>query len=118
MSKKYLCIQRRTVRDLTSVERPTTDQLEVMYKNSAAKYKAFNEQFHENVSDIGGRLGMGMVVSANGTTDGAFTESKLVVHDYMVVVADHIEEAVKVARARLLVDKPGATVEVREIKSS
>lgn len=88
--------------------------MEQMY----AKFHAWKEKFQDNIVDMGGRLGGGSVVTADGATDGPFVEVKEIVGGYMIVAADSLEEAITVARESPGVGMPGSSVEVREIQTS
>ena len=85
--------------------------MEAMY----AQFNSWKEKFQRNITDMGGKLGGGKVVTSEGTTDGPFVEAKEVVGGFMIVSAESIEEAVTVARESPGVITPGSSVEVREI---
>lgn len=106
---KYLCIQRSQPGG--SREKPSPAQMQDMY----AKFNAWKEKFQNNIVDMGGRLGGGKVVTSEGATDGPFVEVKEVVGGFMIVSADSLDEAMKVARECPGVVMPGSSVEVREI---
>ena len=108
--KKYLCIQRS---QSGGCEPPSPAQMEEMY----AKFNAWREKFQANLVDLGGKLGGGQVVSADGVADGPFVEAKEVVGGYMIVSANSMEEAVEVARQSPGTAMPGSSVEVREIST-
>ena len=112
MSKqKYLCIQRSVPGG--SGEKPSPLQMEEMY----AKFNAWREKFKDNIVDMGGKLGGGKVVTAEGALDGPFVEAKEIAGGFMMVEADSIEEAVQVAQESPGVMMPGSSVEVREIST-
>ena len=115
MSKQnYLCIQRsQPGPSKQGKEPPSPTQMEEMY----AKFNAWKEQFQDNIVDLGGKLGDGKVVTADGATDGPFVEAKEVVGGYMIIAADSFEEAVEVAQKSPGVWSPGSSVEVREIST-
>ncbi|TMJ36802.1 MAG: hypothetical protein E6G89_15775 [Alphaproteobacteria bacterium] len=106
---KYLCIQRSLPG--AKGEKPSPAQMQEMY----AAFNAWRQKFHDNIVDLGGKLGGGKVVTAESTTDGPFVEAKEVVGGFMIVVADSLDEAVRVARESPGVAMPGSSVEVREI---
>ncbi|MCA9175122.1 MAG: hypothetical protein KDB14_11620 [Planctomycetales bacterium] len=116
MSRKtFLCIQRSNPERQAQCEAPSPAQMEQMF----AKFNAWREKFQESIVDMGGRLGgEGKVVTAEGATDGPFVESKEIVGGYMIVSAETIEEAAQIALESPGVMGPGASVEVREIKTS
>src|SRR5437868_1023997 len=90
-TQKYLCIQRGQP---GQGEKPSPAQMQEMY----AKFNAWKEKFHENIVDMGGKLGGGKVVSTEGATDGPFVEAKEVIGGYMIVSAESLEKAIEVAR--------------------
>ena len=112
-TQNYLCIQRSQPGQRGKGEAPSPAQMEEMY----AKFNAWKEKFHENIVDMGGKLGDGKVVTSEGATDGPFVEAKEVVGGYMIVSAESMEEAVEVARQSPGVAMPGSSVEVREIST-
>ena len=112
---KYLCIQRNQKRDIAAAaaEKPSPAQMEQMM----GKFNAWREKFQDNITDMGGPLsGDAKVVTADATIDGPFVEIKEVVGGYMIVTAENMDEAVKVAQESPGVMMPGSSVEVREIK--
>jgi hypothetical protein len=80
-----------------------------------AKFNAWREKFQKNLTDLGGRLGSGRVVTAQPPPDGPFVEVKELVGGYMIVSADSLEEAIAVARECPGLVQPGSGVEVIEI---
>lgn len=114
MSKKYLCIQRSAPQNPSASAQPSPAQMEEMY----AKFNSWKEKFKDNITDMGGKLGDGKVVSSEATIDGPFAEAKEIAGGYMIVTADNIEDAVEVARQSPGVAMPGSSVEVREISTS
>ena len=107
--KKYLCIQRS--QSGCEGGNPSPSQMEEMF----AKFNAWKEKFAANIVDMGGKLADGKVVTSEGATDGPFIESKEIVGGFMIVEADSIDEAVKVAQESPGTAMPGSSVEVREI---
>ncbi|MEL6108940.1 MAG: YciI family protein [Planctomycetota bacterium] len=81
-------------------------------------YAAFNrwrEKFEANIVDMGGKLGDGSVVTADGKSDGPFAEAKEIAGGYMIVEAESLVEAITVAQESPGTMMPGSSVEVREI---
>ncbi len=112
MSKQqYLCIQRSQTGG--DCEPPSPSQMDEMY----AKFNAWKEKFQDNLVDLGGRLGGGNLVTAEGVIDGPFVETKEVVGGYMIISAESLDEATEVARQCPGVVRPGSSVEVREINT-
>jgi hypothetical protein len=82
-----------------------------------AKFNEWRERFQTNLTDMGGRLGGGRVVTAQPPPDGPFVEVKELVGGYMIVSAESLEEAIAVARGCPGLVEPGSGVEVIEILS-
>ena len=110
--KKYLCIQRS--QDGGNCGEPSPAQMEELF----AKFNAWKDKYAANIVDMGGKLGNGKVVTASGASDGPFVEVKEIVGGFMIIEADSIELAVKVAQESPGVMGPGSSVEVREITTS
>lgn len=51
----------------------------------------------------------------NVVTDGPYTEIKEFISGYIVVKADHIDEAVEIAKDNPIFDQVGGNIEVREV---
>ncbi len=109
--KSYLCIQRSQPRGEQAGCEPSPEQMQEMF----AKFNAWREKYQANIVDMGGKLGGGSVVTAKGATDGPFAEAKDVVGGYMIITAESLEEANRVAQESPGVAMPGSSVEVREI---
>ena len=105
---KFLCVQRSL-----PGEQPSPAQMQEMY----AKFNDWRERFHDNLVDLGGRLGAGKVVADESAADGPFVEVKELVGGYMIVAAESLDEAIEVARACPGLVRPGSGVEVIEIKT-
>ena len=82
-----------------------------------AQFNAWREKFRENLTDVGGRLGAGRVVTGQPAPDGPFVEVKELVGGYMIVSAANLEAAIEVARACPGLVRPGSGVEVIEIQT-
>lgn len=106
---KFLCLQ-RNLPGAMPAERPSPAQMQAMYE----KFNEWREQHREHLSDLGGRLGEGRLVSAEAI-DGPFVELKELVGGYMIVSAKDFDEAVAVARGCPGLVRPGSGVEVLEI---
>jgi hypothetical protein len=107
---KFLCLQRAVpVADVG--EKPSPAQMQAMY----AKFNEWREKFAKNLSDPGGRLGKGRMVTAPPPPDGPLVEVKELVGGYMIVTAANLEEAIAVARECPGLVRPGSGVEVVEI---
>ena len=113
MSKQnYLCIQRsQPGQGGGGGQKPSPAQMEEMY----AAFNAWKEKFQDNIVDMGGKLGNGKVVTADGVTDGPFVESKEVIGGFMIVSAESLEQAIEIASGVPGLVSPGSGVEVREI---
>ena len=105
----YLCLQR----DLSSGKggAPSPAQMQEMY----AKFGAWQEKFSANLVDMGGKLGLGTLLTHESQTDGPFVEVKELVGGYMIVSADSLDEAGAVAQQCPGLVRPGSGVEVIEI---
>jgi hypothetical protein len=108
---QYLCLQRSLPGGADAGEKPSPAQMQAMY----AKFNEWREKFQSQLTDLGGRLGTGRLVTPQPAPDGPFVEVKELVGGYMVVSASNIEEAVEVARACPGLVRPGSGVEVIEI---
>ena len=106
---KYLCLQRALPGG--DGGKPSPAQMQEMY----GKFNAWRERFQQNLTDLGGRLGRGRVVTAEPAPDGPFVEVKELVGGYMIVSAATLDEAVRVARECPGLVRPGSGVEVIEI---
>ncbi|GAB5559715.1 MAG: hypothetical protein SynsKO_13620 [Synoicihabitans sp.] len=107
-AKKYLCIQRSPAGDCPP---PAPEEMEAMM----ARFQAWMEKYQTNIIDMGGKLAGGSVVTAKGATDGPYIEAKEIAGGYMILAADTLEEAIKVAQESPGTGMPGSSVEVREI---
>ena len=106
---KYLCIQRSQIAEAGNRSKPSPAEMQDMY----AKFNTWMEKFRENLVDMGGKLGNGKVVTADGAKDGPFAESKEIIGGYMIVSAKSLDEAVEIASACPGLVSPGSGVEVR-----
>jgi hypothetical protein len=106
---KYLCLQR----SLPSADapKPSPAAMQEMY----AKFGAWQERFKDNLTDMGGKLGDGRLVTAEVASDGPFVEVKELVGGYMIVSAETLDEAIEVAKQCPGLVRPGSGVEVIEI---
>lgn len=108
---KYLCLQRSLPGGDPSMERPSPAQMQEMY----AKFNAWREKFQQNLTDMGGRLGAGRLVTSQPPPDGPLMEVKELLGGYMIVTAASVEEAIEVASACPGLVRPGSGVEIIEI---
>jgi hypothetical protein len=106
---KYLCLQRSLPGG--EAEKPSPTQMQAMY----SKFNDWREKFKKNLTDVGGRLGGGRLVTTKPAPDGPFVEVKELVGGYMIVSAATLEEAIEVARECPGLVRPGSGVEVIEI---
>lgn len=106
---KFLCMQRSLPSE--SSEKPSPAQMQEMY----AKFGEWMETFKDNLADMGGKLGDGKLVTVDQPTDGPFVEVKELVGGYMIVSADSLDDAIKVAESCPGLVRPGSGVEVIEI---
>lgn len=109
----YLCMQRSELGPSKKQKgaRPSPTQMQKMYAN----FTAWQEKFATNLTDMGGRLGKGKLVTTEGITDGSLIDAKELIGGYMIVSAESLDEAVKVASECPGLVSPGSGVWVREI---
>ena len=108
---KYLCLQRTLPGGDKGGEKPSPAQMQAMY----GKFNDWKEKFQKNLTDMGGRLGAGRLVTTQPAPDGPLVEVKELVGGYMIVSAASIEEAIGVASGCPGLVRPGSGVEVIEI---
>jgi hypothetical protein len=106
---KYLCLKRSLPGG--QGEKPSPAQVQAMY----GKFNDWREKFQKNLTDLGGRLGAGRLITTQPAPDGPFVEVKELVGGYMIVSAAGLEEAIQVARECPGLVRPGSGVEVIEI---
>lgn len=107
---KFLCLQRNLPTDDKAGGKPSPAQMQAMY----GKFNEWREKFKENLTDLGGRLGSGRLVTER-QPDGPLVEVKELVGGYMIVTAASIDQAIAVARECPGLMRPGSGVEVIEI---
>jgi hypothetical protein len=108
---KYLCLQRNLGKGSKGGHKPTPAQMQAMYD----QFNQWREKFKAQLTDLGGRLGSGKLVSGDAPADGPFIEVKELVGGYMIVTATGLAEAIEVAKACPGLVGPGSGVEVIEI---
>lgn len=108
---KYLCVQRSL--PTKDAEAPSPAEMQQMY----ARFDAWRAQFSEHLTDLGGRLGDGKLVTTDPAPDGPLVEVKELVGGYMIVSASSLEQAIEIARACPGLVRPGSGVEVIEIRT-
>ena len=110
MTNLYMCVLRNAG---GGCEEPSPSQMD----EAMAKFQQWQQQFADNIEDMGGKLGDGKVLTGEGVEDGPFMEVKEIVGGYMVVRAANLDEAVEVVRAcpPVAASLGSTTVEVREI---
>ncbi len=109
---KYLCLQQRLPGGVGGAK-PSPAQMQEMY----AQFSAWQTKFAHNLTDMGGRLGVGKLVTPDPAPDGPFVEVKELVGGYMIVSADNLDEAIVVARGCPGLVAPGSGVNVVEIRT-
>ena len=110
---KYLCLQRALPGQSHDTEKPSPAQMQTMY----AQFNEWRQKFQKNLTDMGGRLGAGRLVTAQPAPDGPLVEVKELVGGYMIVTAANLDEAIEVARGCPGLVRPGSGVEVIEIQT-
>jgi len=111
--QNFLFIRRSGPGQAAQGPKPSPAQMEEMY----AKFNAWKDKFSDSIVDMGAPLGGGRVVTSQGHSDGPFIEAKEVIGGYMVLSADSLEAAEAMVREMPGVVAPGASVEIREIKT-
>ena len=107
---RYLCLQ-RSLPPAPDSPPPSPAEMQEIY----ARFGAWKAQFEDNLVDLGGRLGEGRLVTEDGRSDGPFVEVKELVGGYMIVSADDLEGAIRIAAACPGVVGPRSGIEVVEI---
>jgi hypothetical protein len=111
---KYLCLQRALpggAGEDREADHPSPTQMQAMYE----KFAEWRQRFHDNLVDLGGRLGRGTLVTAERMPDGPLVEIKELVGGYMIVSAASLDAAIEIARGCPGLVRPGSGVEVIEI---
>ena len=108
---KYLCLQRTLPGGGQDSGKPSPAEMQAMY----VKFNEWREKFQKNLTDMGGRLGPGRLVTSKPAPDGPLVEVKELVGGYMIVSAPGLEEAIEIARQCPGLVRPGSGVEVLEI---
>ena len=108
---KFLCLQRALPGG--AAETPSPAQMQAMY----AKFNDWRQKFQKNLTDVGGRLSSGKLVTPVPAPDGPLVEVKELVGGYMIVTAANLDEAIAVARECPGLVRPGSGVEVIEIQT-
>lgn len=109
---KYLCFQ-RDLPGASSKEQPSPQQMQEMY----VAFQTWQSKFHDQLVDMGGRLGGGKLITDGSVVDGPFVELKELVGGYMIIQAASIDEAAGVAKGCPGLVGPGSGVEIIEILS-
>jgi hypothetical protein len=90
---------------------PSPEQMQQMF----AAYKAWMEQFKDDIFDLGDKLKSdGRVVTSSGVADGPFVEVKELVGGFMIVSAESYDAAVAIVKA-CPANMPGVSLEIREM---
>ena len=108
---KYLCLQRNLPGGAHEGGKPSPAEMQAMY----GKFNEWREKFQKNLTDMGGRLGSGRLVTSQPAPDGPLVEVKELVGGYMIVTAATLDEAIEVARQCPGLMRPGSGIEVIEI---
>lgn len=108
---RYLCLQRRTA-PAAPPARPSPSEMEEMY----ARFAAWSSRWAKELTDPGGRLGAGRLVTADPAPP-ALAEVRELVGGYMVVTAADLDEAARIASECPGLVGPGSAVEILEIRA-
>lgn len=107
----YMCILRSGT---GGCDKPSPSEMEVVF----AKYQAWQQEFADNILDMGNKLGsVASVVRHDSVSDGPFIELKEIIGGYMMLTATSLDEAVAVIKASPMVANTGTSIEIREICS-
>jgi len=109
----YLCLQRTLPGGSSPSDKPSPAEMQAMY----AAFNEWREKFAHNLTDLGGRLGAGKLVTAQPPPDGPLVELKELVGGYMIVTAETLDAAIDIARQCPGLVRPGSGVEVIEIRT-
>lgn len=109
---QYLCLQRTLPGPGASQPKPSPADMQAMH----TRFNEWREQFRAHLTDLGGRLGAGRLITAQ-PVDGPLVEVKELVGGYMIVTAADLDEAARVAAACPGLVGPGSGVEVIEIRT-
>lgn len=114
MSKRKYLVLHRSQADQAGRQAqsgPSPEQMQQMF----AAYKAWMEQFKDDIFDLGDKLKSdGRVVTSSGVADGPFVEVKELVGGFMIVAAESYEGAVEIVKA-CPANMPGVSLEIREL---
>ena len=108
---RFLCVQRNLPGGSPDQGAPSPAQMQGMYE----QFNTWREKHQKNLTDMGGKLGAGKLVTSQPAPDGPLMEVKELVGGYMIVTASNLEEAVAVAQGCPGLVRPGSGVEVIEI---
>jgi hypothetical protein len=107
---KYLCLQRRMPAGDARVARPSPSEMEELY----ARFEAWATRWSAELTDPGGRLGAGRLVTADPAPP-AVSEVRELVGGYMIVTATDLAQAIRIASECPGLVGPGSAVELIEI---
>lgn len=104
---KYLCLQ-RSIPAQTGMDNA---QMQDMY----AKFEAWSQKYKDSITDMGGMLGAGKIEVAEGTSSASLAKVHELTGGYMIVTAENLDEAARIARECPGLVVPGSACEVIEI---
>lgn len=110
---RFLCLQRTLPGADKTQPKPSPAEMQAMY----AKFNAWRTEFEAQLTDMGGRLGAGRLVTPQPVPDGPLVEVKELVGGYMVVTATDLDEAIRVASGCPGLVGPGSGIEIIEIRT-
>ena len=110
---RYLCPQRTLPGGDKAQREPTPADMQAMY----GKFNEWRERFQTQLTDMGGRLGAGRLVTVDPVPDGPLVEVKELVGGYMIVTAADLDEAIRIASGCPGLVRPGSGVEVIEVRT-
>jgi hypothetical protein len=107
---KFLFLYRKPA--VETEPHPSPAQIQSMYAN----WMAWKTKFNQEIIDLGDGLKAGGAVFKNGVlTDGPFIEAKEIMGGYSIVQAASLARAGEIAKECPINQRPGASIEIREL---
>jgi hypothetical protein len=100
----------------TGAKKPSPEEMQAMY----AQWKGWKEKFEKEILDPGVGInpnGAKAVVRGVSVTDGPYVESKEVMGGYNFIETASFERAVEIAKECPIALQPGASIEIRELRT-
>jgi hypothetical protein len=100
----------------TGGKKPSPEEMQAMF----AQWKGWKEKFEKEILDPNVGInpsGAKAVVKGASVTDGPFVESKEVMGGYNFIETTSFERAVEIAKECPIALQPGASIEIRELRT-